>query len=1144
MGNQNKLSSGIKILNCEGKDIIKGYSRFNSKGEINIKKYKGDFDYSLALIKLEEILEQYNSENENKIELYNEMNGRLYSDVLICLNFNYNLKDDLDNKNVAKLVIGIEECKKEIAKIREENQECNKSINKILYGYKKDTLKEKEEVKNNENLDKLEKKNKIKILSEKLSKEYIINNKVTPDDKIKIKYIENAKEENKKLIKDKKEEIKYIKAALTTEGIREKLYCDGFELRTTGEYDELYWSIVKKKQDIEKAISKGVAEDTIRKYNKQLSNMEKELENMNPTTNKFVRFVRSSGSSRVGKCLFIREELYRPMMEWLKMGLDIPEDEIKECDLASIEAYLSLTTSSIIDTFKLEPKNILLVEDVKSKFPSTAMVTKLDDMGMLITKEEELEMENSLFDGASLIDFSVFDNKEQEEYIKNGGVQIRNGWFKGFAFTCGIQRFFKDNNITEISQLNGKTIATDVKDIKLIATPSSLKYLKGTIGGNFKSWLNELDNLWIKEENKNTWGICSTPHSPKFINGTHVQSHYQLLNNLQLNECEVKELLKPTLEYIDLLKNDLDVFKYHIRAKLGKLDEELKVEGYEENDNTNKIGTSTNDFMINMVTLNDDFAKTELFKKYRKDSIDNYIENIKNGHVLIPGTYAVVIANSIDYLYHAIGKLKKDDNGTVISKMKSGSEECEVIMCNRFKYNQKLLLSRSPMPVQGNIVLAENVYNKEIAKYFGVKEVSENGKIKYKLPKNIMHINVVNTNVMERGSSFDMDGDKFLITNCETLINAAIQNYNKFKVPVNMVKSKKTKRYTFSSKSKCELDIATSKNNIGRIINASMILVSEFWDRVNNMKGIDGELYSICAELSIMSCICIDAAKKVMPYDEEKILSKIESCEYYKRGKYYLKVKEGKKTKIKLNEDGEPIIKDGKIRPLFFSIVGEGKNYRFEEFKCTMDILNKLLGTNAPDQPEYKKDKKNKSIVKQAKRNETIDLIDLFSSIAKKAKTGDANLNLVGRFVREVEEYTKTVKGIRISDKDSKTRYKEACEAEKDFKEAIKKDLKKIGRDEMVTILKRLNKDGFVTVKKNKEGKEHTVKLSSIERDLVHMLYEINPIMFLQLFKETKTIDSNKENESKESIDNEIEIYGMIFNKAEYSLSFLKNESA
>ena len=67
----------------------------------------------------------------------------------------------------------------------------------------------------------------------------------------------------------------------------------------------------------------------------------------------FVRYKRSDGSARQGKCLFIKEGLYKEIMKWSFCGIDIKKD----IDLAGFEAYISKTLSDCISTFRLNMKN-------------------------------------------------------------------------------------------------------------------------------------------------------------------------------------------------------------------------------------------------------------------------------------------------------------------------------------------------------------------------------------------------------------------------------------------------------------------------------------------------------------------------------------------------------------------------------------------------------------------------------------------------------------------------------------------------------------------------------------------------------------------------------------------------------------------
>ena len=64
----------------------------------------------------------------------------------------------------------------------------------------------------------------------------------------------------------------------------------------------------------------------------------------------YCRYKRSSGSSRVGKCLFINTSLYPHIHKWELCGLKV--NEKTKADLAAWEAYISLPLSSIIDTIK------------------------------------------------------------------------------------------------------------------------------------------------------------------------------------------------------------------------------------------------------------------------------------------------------------------------------------------------------------------------------------------------------------------------------------------------------------------------------------------------------------------------------------------------------------------------------------------------------------------------------------------------------------------------------------------------------------------------------------------------------------------------------------------------------------------------
>lgn len=415
---------------------------------------------------------------------------------------------------------------------------------------------------------------------------------------------------------------------------------------------------------------------------------------------KYCRMKRSTGSARVGKCLFINEELFEPLLKFSSGGIKLQQGQ--PVDLAAYEGYIALPSSSIIDTLTIQPENILLIDDYESIFKEDVIETH-DEDGWLKTSEKICEIKNSIWDGQSLLDVSLFG-----EYSKYGMVLLRNLMFKSCCFNCNIQKWFEDNGITSVKQLNGKTRATDIKDIKLITTPSSIKYLK------FSTWDEWLDNLYP------TFGLVKHDKKTHFFDGQLVQTHYQLLNTLQMSESEVREFLKDSLDFAQMLRTRPEVVRYFIKypdvEELMPLKEQM---------------ISKNDVVYNLMSINNNFPKTKYYQEFLVDLLRSYYKNLKNGHVFVSGNYSTLLGNPIEMLEQAIGTFKGESNlgiGNIHSK--------------RFEYNKTLLASRSPHVTIGNIWLPYNVENKDIDKYFNLTE-------------EIVCINSIGENVLQRLSGAD-----------------------------------------------------------------------------------------------------------------------------------------------------------------------------------------------------------------------------------------------------------------------------------------------------------------------------------------------------------------------------------------------------
>jgi hypothetical protein len=585
----------------------------------------------------------------------------------------------------------------------------------------------------------------------------------------------------------------------------------------------------------------------------------------------FVRWKRSSGSARVGKCLFIDEKLYGSMHRWECCGIKVKIG--KEIDLAAFESYISLTSSSIIDTIEIYPENILVVDDHESVFKDKTVVTKNVD-GKLVTSLEETEIRNSIWDGQSIIDSDL-----TATYSGRGMLLLRNRFFKSCCFRGKIQDWFDNNGIYDVEQLNGKTIAKSIDQIKLITTPSSIKYFKF---GTLEEWLNNLEPIF---------GIVKHDKPTHFFEGRMVQTHYQLLNTLHMDKKDVQELLRPSFEFINLLRNEPAVLRHYIKYPDGRFDLDGPL-------------LSKNDIVYKLLGINDDFSKTKLYTDFRNDLVKSLLKELRLGHVLVNGTYCTLCGNPIEMLEQAIGKFKGN------SYLSEGQ-----IHTSKFEYGKTLVASRSPHVTMGNVWTPVNVEASKIDRYF---EFSDE----------IVAINSIGDNVLMRLSGADFDSDTMMITDNPTLLKAALRHKGDFPVPTCCVEAKKVKR-TYTPEQQCDLDIKTSENLIGDIINFSQELNSMLWNSLNSGATIESvmPLYYDIAQLDVMSGLEIDKAKKEFSVDNGAELRAMKS--------EYKQVDVNGKT----------------IRPHFFAYLSKQKGFydpsrkSYIKFKTTMDYLHSCVNS-------------------------------------------------------------------------------------------------------------------------------------------------------------------------------------------------------
>lgn len=603
----------------------------------------------------------------------------------------------------------------------------------------------------------------------------------------------------------------------------------------------------------------------------------------------YVRYKRSSGSSRLGKCLFVDANLKEAMSRYDRCYLQVGEGD--GIDLPAYEAYIALTMSSLVGTLEIHPEQILVVDDYQSIFEDEVAAVR-ESQGRLVAQRDKTTITNSIWDGQSLLDSSMFTGA----YSNKGMLLLRNRFFKTCAFNTNIQKFFADYGITEVSQLNGRTTAASISDIRLITTPSSIKYLKF---GPLSQWLRAVGS---------TYGVVKFEKPPHFFNGKLVQTSYQLLNTLHLQKEDVNRLLEDSFEYIEAIRANPSVMRYELNIN-SMSDMFTHQVGRLMTDNEENIELpalpSQSDMVFSLLAVNDKVQHTKLYSKFLNDMTRSKYKELRKGHLLVNGNYSVLFGNGPEMLFHAIGDFDGSSFigvGNIISK--------------RFKPLETILCARSPHITMGNLLLRLNTSSSFVDEYFN-------------LTNEIVCVNSIRENTLQALNGADFDSDTMLLTNNPILLSAALKHDGEFTVPTCLVEcSKRHRRYTTSDLS--DLDVNTSENHIGEIVNLSQQLNSLLWDRINHGETVEScqELYLDICKLAVLSGIEIDKAKHEYTIDSTEEMATL-------RRKY------------------QRVIDGKKVKPSFFKTITKSNGYelspniQYVKHCTTMDYIQTRVNSYA-----------------------------------------------------------------------------------------------------------------------------------------------------------------------------------------------------
>lgn len=711
---------------------------------------------------------------------------------------------------------------------------------------------------------------------------------------------------------------------------------------------------------------------------------------------------------RKGDCLYVKNKVTRndkviydglndEINDKLSYGAYSKMKEIHKADptvkqdIVTVDTVSSLTQSSCVDHITdIKSNNILVLKDVECEVASNVANVYLENNELRvenISAKDGGKDVNVLFDGQCLIDNSVMPLNEKGEHVAT--ALLRQDGFKSNGINTNIQKFMRDKyKELHNGSLDGfdKWQLTDAygnkvyaKDVLLITTNNSTKFdkLANLLTNNNKA---EMYKLFCKSVDEKGFGVVSKGgHSSKY--GELQRMSYQIANTINFGntkeeiEKNMKEFVKTSMDYLNGMKEHDELFIDYLKVTANEMN------GHQD--------------MINILTINKEFANTPLFRNFKADKLRDLKEDIMAGKFMIEGDNVVVASMPYSMLEHSVGELPVSDGMLIKDKFKNefGSDNKYMnVYCKRFKEDEILTHMRSPHSNEASFVLGKNCESELIDKYFNVDDT-------------VAFLDTTNHASASALGGQDYDNDHNLVSNNKKL-RELVEEYSwgKKNVVVNKIPNKGTDIYTYSAKDRAYKDWVTSNNGIGDIANFSQIVNSqiqhykrngvpqEVLDRCGNMS--DEEIIAKMEDLASMSTngmnLAIDNAKRpsqlsltdswttegnVRRNDLDK---QITNCKNRMKAKKITSEKLAKEKEILANLEAEKEalkedtryfekglisrVKDepywmknetgSLIKPDFFIHVSSDKNVKTQAMDCDMDMLAKIVDETSINAPK------------------------------------------------------------------------------------------------------------------------------------------------------------------------------------------------
>lgn len=319
---------------------------------------------------------------------------------------------------------------------------------------------------------------------------------------------------------------------------------------------------------------------------------------------RFKRLLATSGGVKMSTIVFVNETLHRGLMERIHCGRDMEKTFVP----AKLESYMGLVCSAsnpVSNTHR-----VLVVHDVETRF--LADVIELDDSQgeyPVMTYKTDYEIVNNASDGFGLIRPSFSKQWAEDLHLDYlpAGYTTRNAFCKGMLFTFDFEQFAEEvAGCYEVKDVWGN--AHDIREIDIILTTSMLK-----LWDSYNSYQHYADCC-----DKYHYTFSVTKYTPKVLdNERHL--NYQFIQSLQLDEEDIQELIRPTVEEIkEVLGGDYRKTLAYLKGI--HLDEEtIQLEGLD----------FINALMLDESLINDPYIRSSIYAMIKKRIEDASIGVLK-----------------------------------------------------------------------------------------------------------------------------------------------------------------------------------------------------------------------------------------------------------------------------------------------------------------------------------------------------------------------------------------------------------------------------------------------------------------------------------------------------------------------------------